>query len=132
MRMEPNEPAVPAALPAKRTRKVVNYRDMEDDLDDLDFDLPKSEKKSSSSSSKKKGGNPVRRRAPNPVLTQEDADLLDGLDEDIDAMNPDQLRAEIEKVKAQITRIEEELQQEPVVRHESLCIASKCFFLISL
>ena len=104
--MEPTEP-----LPAKRARKPINYRDMEDDFDEAIRESLKPKKAFSKKSSE------PRRRPVAPV--PEDFDPLEGLgledDEDLDALNEDQLRAEIEKVKAQIAQFEEDLQRDPEV-----------------
>lgn len=107
-RMEPTEP-----LPGKRARKPVNYRDMEDDLDEAIRESTKPKK------SPKKSGEGTRRRAP-VIPTFDEPDLIDVLgleeDEDLDALTADQLRAEIDKVKTQITQLEEDLQKDAPVR----------------
>jgi hypothetical protein len=81
--------------------------------DDLDYAIAESTKKDKKSSKK---GSVIRRRA--QATFAEEPDLLEGLgldDEELDALTPEQLLAEIEKVKTQIIRLEEDLQKEPEV-----------------
>lgn len=112
--MEPTEPQ-----PTKRVRKQVNYKDMENDLDEAIRESMKPKK------SPKKGGEGRRRPPVIPAHEEVDLDVL-GLDEDedLDALNTDQLRTEIEKVKAQIAQIEEDLQKDAPVRRDRRFVVS--------
>lgn len=109
--MEHNDGPPAADLPPKRTRRAISYRDMENDDDFEDIENTKKEKKS-----KKKGAALSKRKRLQPSIFSEEDMVGSGLDdEEIDALNPEQLRSEIEKVKAQITRLEDELKKEPEV-----------------